>query len=573
MRILFVSPVGAFFSGAEVSILNLMSYLSQQGHTIINVCPDNEDNKDERYLERLSSNNIKTYQLKQLKWWWDEAPAHVENNKPALAAYYHKNIAEIREIIKIENIELVISNTVNVFQGAIAAACEQIPHYHIIHEFPEGQFAYYKEKLSVIDSLSDKIFAVHGSLKAKLSRYFSDTKLFSFIPYTATANTARNSIQKQRIISIGGIKPEKNQLELIEAYANLNRPDLELLFIGGWENDYKKECDQVIASQDLKNVSFLGYQENPWEFVGEKDLAVYPSRFETFGLAYVEAILNGIPVLAANNPGHLSVYDVFGAGHLYELGNVSDLRNQLETILNQFDLEKKQAIESSLRAHQAYTIEQTATVFIEQLNFDNSYVKKDLADLSSLMGLELSIDILQRIKGEEITLFWSDDIKEFTPLNSQSIPVKIKDSIEIPVTSYKKLRIDLTENPSLFRNVTLKSVSDGQEIIPIDTNAIIRDGEWLFLKNDPQIIYDVNDYLGQVLILSYERCSENSYYERVQNTYDSLIYEASKVEMLNKHLSDLQSEFDCLNLEYHRVVTSRRWTIPTRLINFFRRSK
>ena len=34
MKILFVSPVGAMFSGAEVSIVNLMKLLVQQGHEV-----------------------------------------------------------------------------------------------------------------------------------------------------------------------------------------------------------------------------------------------------------------------------------------------------------------------------------------------------------------------------------------------------------------------------------------------------------------------------------------------------------------------------------------------------------
>ena len=41
MKILFVSPVGAMFSGAEVSIVNLMKLLVQQGHEVYNVIPDN----------------------------------------------------------------------------------------------------------------------------------------------------------------------------------------------------------------------------------------------------------------------------------------------------------------------------------------------------------------------------------------------------------------------------------------------------------------------------------------------------------------------------------------------------
>ena len=55
MKILFVSPVGALFSGAEVAIVNLMRHLSSNGHEIYNVIPDNETNVDKNYLELMDS--------------------------------------------------------------------------------------------------------------------------------------------------------------------------------------------------------------------------------------------------------------------------------------------------------------------------------------------------------------------------------------------------------------------------------------------------------------------------------------------------------------------------------------
>ena len=170
MKILFVSPVGALFSGAEVAIVNLMRHLSSNGHEIYNVIPDNETNVDKNYIELMDSAGIKCYQLKTMKWWWYESSFQDMSEKDAVIAYQHKNIAEVREIIRINNIELVISNTVNVFQGAIAAACEGVPHYYIIHEFPFGEFGYYREKIELINLLSDKIFAVQGGLFEELAK-------------------------------------------------------------------------------------------------------------------------------------------------------------------------------------------------------------------------------------------------------------------------------------------------------------------------------------------------------------------------------------------------------------------
>ena len=76
--------------------------------------------------------------------------------------------------------ELVISNTVNVFQGALALTFENVKHFWLIHEFPEGEFGYYKEKLDFIDTFSDEIFAVTGALTEDLEKCFPNRKIYSF---------------------------------------------------------------------------------------------------------------------------------------------------------------------------------------------------------------------------------------------------------------------------------------------------------------------------------------------------------------------------------------------------------
>ena len=66
MKILFVSPVGAMFSGAEVSIVNLMKLLVQKGHEVYNVIPDNTPHIDKDYLRHMDTTGIKLFQLKTI---------------------------------------------------------------------------------------------------------------------------------------------------------------------------------------------------------------------------------------------------------------------------------------------------------------------------------------------------------------------------------------------------------------------------------------------------------------------------------------------------------------------------
>lgn len=55
-------------------------------------------------------------------------------------------------------------------------------HFYIIHEFPFGEFGYYKDLIPLIDDLSDKIFVVEGELYHTLTNYFTTDKLILLIP-------------------------------------------------------------------------------------------------------------------------------------------------------------------------------------------------------------------------------------------------------------------------------------------------------------------------------------------------------------------------------------------------------
>ena len=115
-RILFVSPTGTLDNGAEKSITNLMIYLSENGYQIFNVYPENGHYTHHQYIQSLLKKNIKLYPLQTIKWWWEEAPGDLLFSKEERSLFYQYNIKQIRDIIKNEKIDLVISNTVNVFQ-------------------------------------------------------------------------------------------------------------------------------------------------------------------------------------------------------------------------------------------------------------------------------------------------------------------------------------------------------------------------------------------------------------------------------------------------------------------------
>lgn len=378
--ILFISPTGTLDNGAEISIVNLMQFLVDEGYRVLNVFPDYKVPSQEEYRTALQNAGIETYGLTAVKWWWEEAPGGSPGNHFMRVTSYNKNIKDIRNIIVDNKVDLVISNTVNVFQGALAAAYENVKHFWLIHEFPDGEFGYYKEKLDFIDKFSDDIFAVTGALTEDLEKYFPNRKIYSFAPYTQMdpkKEIKTDSNFHNRIISVGRLTQRKNQLELIKAFQLLNLEGTELVFLGAWDEDYKQICDDYIAEHHLKSISFLGHVDDPWSMITDKDLAVFPSSMETFGLVYVESVLNGIPTILSDNAGHRSAFEYMNEqGHMYHLGDLEALTRIISDTLAQFNKEKREAVQAVPSLKERYSLESVYANITEKLEDNELHHKK-----------------------------------------------------------------------------------------------------------------------------------------------------------------------------------------------------
>lgn len=383
-NILVISPTGSFDNGAEISIFNFQKHLISLGYRVINICPQN-GNKG--YLEAYQQAGIKIYSLSALKWWWEEAPGDLVGDSELRAYYYRKNIAQIREIICAEKIDFVFTNTVNMFQGAVAAACEEITHFWIIHEFPSGEFAYYRKKLDFIDEFSDEIFSVAGVLNEELTQLFPYREIKSFVPYTEVHFNHPSKSESLRIVSVGRLTKRKNQMELLRAYQILGRKDIELVFIGEAGDDYGQKCREFAKKESLVNVKFLGNVENPWERLTDKDIFVSTSNMETFGLVYVEALLNGLPSIVSDNPGYLSVKQTFGEGQIYPRGDVEKLVELIEKSILDFDKLKEESMSNLEELKKKYSSEAAYQEIINSLEKTSSYPSKTIRHLANIVSL------------------------------------------------------------------------------------------------------------------------------------------------------------------------------------------
>ncbi len=386
-KFLFVSPTGTLDNGAEISIFYLMMMLVQRGNTVINVVPDYPGVDKTAYKHKFDSSGIETYFLPAGKWWWEDAPGGLPEDEKVRTFYYRENIAQIRKLIQENNIDLVVTNTVNMFQGAVAAACESIPHFWLIHEFPENEFAYYRDKIDFIEEYSEEIYSVTGLLNQNLNSLFQNKEIKNFIPYSEVDISPLKKGEKIRFVSVGRLTERKNQMELLQAYHKSGKTDVELLLVGAQDEDYKTKCLSYIKKHNLKNVKLTGHLEQPWEVLTDKDIFVSSSALETFGLVYIEALLKGLPVIISDNPGYESAYNIFQEGEKYHLGNIEELSEILSRSLTDFEAKKEHSINKIPEVREKYSLEFVYKEFIESAEKVQGNRKKTLRHIENLVTL------------------------------------------------------------------------------------------------------------------------------------------------------------------------------------------
>ena len=132
--------------------------------------------------------------------------------------------------------------------------------------------------------------------------------------------------------------------------------------------------------------------------------------------------------------------------------------------------------------------------------------------------------------------------------------------------------MDLSELPSYFSKVELKN-QEGEILFPVYTNGVISDDLYLFSNPDPQLIYDVKEgkYQLSYKMISLDNSAAPDYIGKVFAA-EMLESESKLLDKINK-VKNLKSELEASQSAYQSVVTSRRWTITTRILKFLRIGK
>lgn len=185
-------------------------------------------------------------------------------------------------------------------------------------------------------------------------------------------------------------------MELIKAYHNLNISNIPLIFIGAEDEEYAKRCKDYVKNNGIQNVHFIGFLEKPWEFLTDKDICVFTSKIETFGMVYIEALINSIPTIVSNNKGYRSVKDLFIQGEMYCLGDIPDISRHILNLLTNFSMKKNEMVQNKEKITAIYNLENAYKCILKHVNEDVEINVKEKDKFLNIKGVKSSkIDVFK----------------------------------------------------------------------------------------------------------------------------------------------------------------------------------
>ena len=222
----------------------------------------------------------------------------------------------------------------------------------------------------------------------------------------------------------------------------------------------------------------------------------------------------------------------------------------------------------------------------DMVDLDGNIIQKD-AFANKALPLIDSYEEMLVMKGMTMASTWLVDTALMQDVSDQISDTAADDTFELQLELFKRTKISfLSDSTTVYRmnlgsdskpmtldtadkrftgilNSQIKYLNKypDQDIQRISHLALVKDRDLdiLIFKKDRQI-EDLASRLNQVSHISH---NQNEYIEVLKKENQDFQTELSRIRSL----------YDELQIQYNSVVTSRRWTIPTKIINFFRRSK
>lgn len=212
---------------------------------------------------------------------------------------------------------------------------------------------------------SNAVTAVSESLKQDTLAHFKVTNDIQVIPnfvppsppHVAERAYIRSKYAQDEqpiLCHISNFRPVKRTEDVIRIFAKVRaQKDCKLILVGDGPDRYA--CERLCRELHLcHDVIFLGKVRDTMHVLEIVDVFLLPSETESFGLAALEAMAMGVPVVSSNTGGIPEVNEHGLSGFLADVGQTDQMAAYVLTILDPANLPRMKA--GALQTSQKFSL-------------------------------------------------------------------------------------------------------------------------------------------------------------------------------------------------------------------------
>ncbi len=231
-------------------------------------------------------------------------------------------------------------------------------------------YSRYKEIISISDKTQENLESYLPNLKTPRRVIYNGIPLQDYSEAEPNHELIEKYHDKYRITMVAGFRYQKDHPTAIRSLLHLSNK-FNLFLVG--DGIERVKCEDLVAKLELEDrVHFLGRRHDVASILKASHISLISSHWEGFGLAAVESMAAGCPVIASDIPGVAEV--VSGAGLLFQKGNDVDLAAKIKAIVRDNVL-RKNTVKKGLERAISYSIEKMVSGYISV--YENIYQSRN----------------------------------------------------------------------------------------------------------------------------------------------------------------------------------------------------